>query len=159
MWIAVLSSTIPTRRMARHVAVHGDRGVGRDASEGARDVGAYVDPDMDCGARPCHLARHATSTWMFMVTEAWATLVENGSLVQHPNVICPGSAGQWGPMTGLGPGSCRLEVGLGSFRSIGPGLWHQSGPMPPSRVARGACLLRHGVDVNHRPVGNPKRKV
>jgi hypothetical protein len=21
------------------------------------------------------------------------------------------------------------------------------------------CLLRHGVDVNHRPVGNPKRKV
>jgi hypothetical protein len=21
------------------------------------------------------------------------------------------------------------------------------------------CLMRHGVDVNHRPVGNPKRKV
>jgi hypothetical protein len=60
------------------------------------------------------------------------SLVENGSLVQHLNAIFPGSAGQWGPMTGLGPGSCRLEVGPGSFWSIGPCLWHQPGPMPPS---------------------------
>jgi hypothetical protein len=52
------------------------------------------------------------------------SLVEKGSLVQHPNVICPGSAGHWGPMTLIGPGSCRLEISPGSFRGIGPGLWH-----------------------------------
>jgi hypothetical protein len=59
------------------------------------------------------------------------TLVENGSLVQHQNDICPGLVCQWGPMTCIGPGSCRQVVGPGSFRSIGPGLWHQPGPMPP----------------------------
>jgi hypothetical protein len=59
-------------------------------------------------------------------------LVEKGSLVQHPNVICPGSVGHWGPMTRLGPGSCRLEISPGSFRGTGPGLWHEPGPMPPS---------------------------
>jgi hypothetical protein len=57
-------------------------------------------------------------------------LVENGSLVQHQNDICPGLFCQWGPMTGVGPGSCRQVVGPGSFRSIGPGLWHQPGPIP-----------------------------
>jgi hypothetical protein len=52
------------------------------------------------------------------------SLVEKGSLVQHPNVICPGLAGHWGPLTHIGPGSCRLEISPGSFRGIGPGLWH-----------------------------------
>jgi hypothetical protein len=64
-------------------------------------------------------------------------LVENGSLVYHQNHIYPGWVCQWGPMTGIGPGSCRLVASPGSFRRIGPGLWHESGPMPPS-VARGS---------------------
>jgi hypothetical protein len=59
------------------------------------------------------------------------SLVEKGYLVQHSNVICPGSARQWGPMTGIGPGSCRLGAGPGSFLGIGPGLWHEPGSMPP----------------------------
>jgi hypothetical protein len=58
-------------------------------------------------------------------------LVENGSLVQHQNDISPGLVCQWGPMSGIGPGLCRLVVGPGSFQSIGPGLWYQPGPMPP----------------------------
>jgi hypothetical protein len=60
-------------------------------------------------------------------------LVEKGSLVQHPNGICPGSARKSGPMTGLGPGSCLLKIGPGSFWSIRPDSWHQPGPMPPAR--------------------------
>jgi hypothetical protein len=79
------------------------------------------------------------------------TLVENGSLIQHQNDICPGLVCQWGPMTGIGPGSCRLVVGPGSFRSIGPGLWHQPGPMPPPpRVSRGA-LRSIGPGSCHEP--------
>jgi hypothetical protein len=31
--------------------------------------------------------------------------------------------------------------------------------LKPLNMRRDKCLLRHGVDVNHRPVGNPKRKV
>jgi hypothetical protein len=59
------------------------------------------------------------------------SLVEKGSLVQDTKVICPGSVGKLGPMTGIGPGSCRLGAGPGSFWGIGPGLWHEPGPMPP----------------------------
>jgi hypothetical protein len=65
------------------------------------------------------------------------SLVEKESLVQHPNVICPGSAGHWGPMTRIGPGSCRLEISPGLFWGIGPGLWNEPGPMPPQH---GTCL-------------------
>jgi hypothetical protein len=60
--------------------------------------------------------------------ETLVSLVEKRSLVQHPNVICPGLAGYWGPMTRIGPGSCRLEINPGSFRGIDPGLWHEPGP-------------------------------
>jgi hypothetical protein len=42
--------------------------------------------------------------------------VEKGSLVQDTKTICPGSVGKSGPMTGIGPGSCRLGAGPGSFR-------------------------------------------
>jgi hypothetical protein len=42
-----------------------------------------------------------------------------------------------GPMTRIGPGSCRLEISPGSFRGIGPGLWHEPGPMPSQH---GTCL-------------------
>jgi hypothetical protein len=59
------------------------------------------------------------------------SLVEKGSLVQDTKAICPGSVGKSGPMTGIGPGPCRLGAGPGSFRGIGPGLWHEPGPMPP----------------------------
>jgi hypothetical protein len=50
------------------------------------------------------------------------TLAEKGSLVQHPNIICPGLTRQWGPMTDIGLGSCRLGAGPGSFQGIGLGL-------------------------------------
>jgi hypothetical protein len=76
-------------------------------------------------------------------------LVENGYLVQHPNAICPDLAGQWGPMTGLGPGSCRLEVDPGSFQSIGPGFVASTGTNAP-RVARGA-LRSIGPGSYHEP--------
>jgi hypothetical protein len=61
------------------------------------------------------------------------TLVEKGSLVQHIKTIYPGSARKSGPMTSIGPGSCHLVAGPGSFWRIGPGLWHEPGPMPPQR--------------------------
>jgi hypothetical protein len=61
------------------------------------------------------------------------SLVEKGSLVQDTKAICPGSVGKSGPMTGIDPSLCRLGAGPGSFRGIGPGLWHEPGPMPPQR--------------------------
>jgi hypothetical protein len=60
-------------------------------------------------------------------------LVEKESLVQGSKAICPGSLGKSGPMTDIGPGSCRLGAGPGSFRGIGPGLWYEPGPMPPQQ--------------------------
>jgi len=66
------------------------------------------------------------------------TLVERGSLIQHPKSIHPGSTSNSGSMVGIGPGSSRKAIGPGSFRTFRPGSWHEPGPKEATSFGPGS---------------------